>query len=76
MNGGHLRHETARFISVKGTGNKGESMIDRMVLRETELEEGRCGRWRKVYPGGNCFRYRQLFEVDRYFNALLREAFL
>lgn len=75
VNGGHLRHETVRFISVKGA-NKGESMIDKMVVKESEQEEARCGRWRRVYPLINSFKYRQFFEVDRYFNALLREMFL
>lgn len=42
------------------------------MLKEVQAENARSGAWRRLLPNGDR-RYKQFFEVDRYFNRLLRE---
>lgn len=76
VNCNHLRHETSRYMNVKNSAGRGDSAFDKFVVKEAENEEARCGRWRRVFPTAGSFKYRQFFESDRYFNALLRDSFL
>ena len=42
------------------------------MIREVRAENERASNWRRVFPCGDK-RYKQFFEVDRYFNRLIRE---
>ncbi|EAS05014.3 tubulin-tyrosine ligase family protein (macronuclear) [Tetrahymena thermophila SB210] len=46
--------------------------LERAVLKETEDELKRCRKFKRIYPGETCFKYKNYFEQDRPFNILLR----
>lgn len=71
LDGNHLRHDIKNY---KKSDSKIIEMgpVERFVLKEVQAENSRRGAWKRVFPTSS-YRYKQFFEVDRYYNRLLRE---
>jgi hypothetical protein len=71
LDGNHLRHDIKNY---KKPDNKQVELglVEKFILKEVAAENSRCGGWTRVFPSASR-RYKQFFEVDRYFNRLLRD---
>ena len=71
LDGNHLRYDIKNY---RKPDNKqiDLGLVEKFVLKEVEAENNRRGAWKRVFPVQDK-RYKQFFEVDRYFNRLVRE---
>lgn len=72
LNGGHARFETRHYLRSEELKRQ-DSAIDKFIVRELEAENHRSGGWKRVFPT-KTGRYKNYFEVDRYFNRIVREC--
>lgn len=71
LDGGHSRYESRHYYKVDER-KANQSAIDKFILKEVEMEYERRGDWRRVFPCIKNIKYKVYFEVDRYYNRLLR----
>lgn len=71
LDGNHLKQDIKNY---KKPDHKQIELgpVERFLLKEVEAENNRRGGWKRVFPVADR-RYKQFFEVDRYYNRLLRE---
>ena len=73
VNGSHSRYETRHYLKSEEVKRQ-ESAIDKFIIKEVEAENGRSGGWKRVFPT-KTGKYKNFFEVDRYFNRVIREHY-
>jgi hypothetical protein len=71
LDSNHLRHDIKNYKK-SDTKVIELGLVEKFILKEVQAENSRKGDWRRVFPSSS-LRYKQFFEVDRYFNRLLRE---
>lgn len=75
IEGGHTKFESKHYFKNDTRPLETNSLIDKFVIKMVEEEHDRRGKWNRVFPVRNN-RYKMYFEVDRYYNRLLREGYM
>ena len=49
---------------------------EKYIVRESEEENKRSRKWRRIFPNDNSARYKNYFEKDRALNILMRNQYI